>query len=150
MSGPLSPRKRDSTFETNGGSAADICGGLFEQASDGARLITSRCTTCGHLAFPARPGCPACCDGDSVPFSVGPIARLSSFTSVHHRTPGSRLEPPYAVGTADFPEGITVLGLIALPSVDTLAIGQTVTVALETVINDESGRRRSYLFRPQP
>jgi uncharacterized OB-fold protein len=86
---------------------------LFTPADPGepTALCASSCPSCGRVAFPRRSHCPAC-GAASAPAALHGPARLRVLTAVLAQPPGSRVEPPYEVGVAEFDEGICVIGLM--------------------------------------
>lgn len=90
-------------------------GHLFEvvEAGSPTRLQASRCSRCGRVEFPVQgPLCPACRGATTTIGLAGP-ARLVGKTSVLAQPPGAKVQAPYDVGVAEFPEGIRIIGLIA-------------------------------------
>ena len=90
---------------------------VFEErvAGEPTRLAGSRCTTCGRVQFPRIGHCPAC----TVPtedLSMSGPARLVFATQVEAQPPDSLVEAPYAVGVAEFAEGLRIIGLLEDPA----------------------------------
>jgi len=104
-------------------------------------LAASRCDACDRIDFPRRDTCPAC----SGPVSGAQLSTgtLAGFTSVLHPPPGARVETPYHLGVAAFPEGISVLGQLLVDSLEQVSIGD----ALEVVATEVDGTV-TYGFRP--
>lgn len=91
------------------------------------RLVGSRCSDCGHVAYPAESICNACGRRDKgEPIELGPVGTLYTFTVVYAGAPG--VETPYAIGYVDFIEGARVFGRI-VPG-DNLAVGMKVGLVL--------------------
>lgn len=90
------------------------------------QLVASRCPGCDRWEFPARTYCPAC-NGEAVPAQLGSSGRIRLFSAVLHQPPGALIDTPYAVALVDFPEGLSVLGVVTDARVEDLHIGQPVT-----------------------
>jgi len=91
------------------------------QVGAGTGLRAARCDRCGRHQFPHRAECPACLAPTVEVLLEGP-ARLVVSTTIEHPPPGGKVEVPYYVGVAEFPEGIRVIGLLT----DRLPYGSTV------------------------
>ena len=74
-------------------------------------LRASRCTQCGQAVFPASSICPFCLaeGGETLPLRGG--ATLYSFTRLHMGP--KRWAAPYAVGYADFPNGLRLFAKLS-------------------------------------
>jgi uncharacterized OB-fold protein len=97
--------------------SAELAPGLFESDGElvpGAEvfIVASQCTDCERYDFPALEQCPAC-EGATARRRLSPRGSISQFTNVNHPPPGGLVPVPYAVAVADFPEGISVLGLVS-------------------------------------
>ena len=103
-------------------------------------LLCSRCSHCGHVAYPTESICSACGRRDDYQsFELGPDGTLYTFTIVHVAAPGT--ETPYALGYVDFAEGARVFGRI-VPE-DHLAVGMMVRV-----VPVPGGGRDHFWFEP--
>lgn len=98
-------------------------------------LSASYCGTCDRYEFPILTDCPEC-GGPATSAELSTSGTIESRTAVLHTPPGSLIEAPYAVVTASFPEGITVLSLLTDASYDEIAVGDKV----DTVGVDIGGR----------
>jgi len=104
-------------------------------------LVASQCEKCGRFEFPQHETCPSC-GGPANPVRLSRGARVSQWTAVNHAPPGGLVDVPYSVAVADFPEGISVLGLIRKSdSAGALALGDQVEV-----VATEVGDRIGYAF----
>jgi uncharacterized OB-fold protein len=117
--------------------------GLFECDGELApggdlSLVASWCAACDRYEFPALQQCPAC-EGTTTRRRLSSHATISQFTNVNHPPPGGLVPVPYAVAVADFPEGISVLGLVSnATTAEELSVGDDVrTVAAE--VGDKVG-----------
>ena len=76
-----------------------------------ARLIGSRCASCGHATFPTRDRCPACRAAGTMQESVlGPGGTVENSITLHVSTAES--EAPYTMGMIHLDDGPTVLSRI--------------------------------------
>ena len=58
------------------------------------------------------------------------------------------VEPPYAVALAEFDGGVRVAGLLTVPSIDGLRVGQEVTVVPYAAYEEDGEARETFGFRP--
>jgi uncharacterized OB-fold protein len=121
----------------------EIAPGLFECDGElvaGAELflVASRCADCDRYDFPALEQCPVC-GAEATRERLDRRGAISQFTNVNHPPPGGLVPVPYAVAIADFPGGISVLGLVGnAATADELRFGDEVeTVA--TPVGDRIG-----------
>ncbi len=104
-------------------------------------LVASRCESCDRCEFPRRETCPSC-GAPASPVRLSRTARVSQWTSVNHPPPGGLVDVPYSVVVADFPEGISILGLVSKDgSAGVVALGNQVEV-----VSTEVGERIGYAF----
>ena len=92
---------------------------------DKALLRASKCEECGRTEFPAHSTCPAC-TALSTEVTLGPSARLVSFTEVLHQPPGADMDVPYTIVVAGFDgDNLAVIGVLDHHvSTDQLEVGQ--------------------------
>lgn len=110
-------------------------------AGEPLQLAAGRCDDCGRHVFPAMERCPI----DGAPMATAALsrtARLRGHTSVLAPPPEVELPVPYHVGTAEFPEGLVVLGLL-LADPEHVAIGDELEVVAHPV-----GEQLTFAFRP--
>lgn len=108
------------------------------------RLRASRCCVCERVEFPAADQCPAC-GASTEPMPLSGQARLGPRTAVLHAPPGALVSTPYVVGVARFPEGISVLGLVDAPSLESTATGD----AIDVIAYEPTTGLVTYGFRPR-
>lgn len=91
--------------------------GLFREEADGtARLLGSRCASCGTPYFPKTDRCrhPECSDSKIEDAEFGPTGALWSYSVQNYPPPAPARydEPytPYAVAVVDLDEGLRVVG----------------------------------------
>ena len=120
-----------------GEKAEALAPGLFESDGElvpGAEvfLVASWCAKCERFDFPALDQCPAC-EAPSTRQRLDRRGAISQFTNVNHPPPGGLVPVPYAVAIADFPGGISILGLVSnAGTADELQLGDEVqTVAAQ-------------------
>ena len=89
-------------------------------------LVASWCAKCERYDFPALDQCPAC-ETTSTRQRLDRRGTISQFTNVNHPPPGGLVPVPYAVAVADFPGGISILGLVSnAHTADELELGDEV------------------------
>jgi uncharacterized OB-fold protein len=118
---------------------------LFEPAADGVRLRSAKCNSCGTYFFPAshaqhRPGCSRENVEDVLLSNRG---KLATYTIQHYMCPPpfktSGDITPYGLGLVEFPEGISVAGIIVDSDLDALRIGLDVETTDFVLYQDAEG-----------
>ena len=118
---------------------------LFEISEDGAQLMSAKCNSCGTYFFPAshhqhRPGCSREGVEDVLLSKKG---KLATYTIQHYMCPPPFKTmgdiTPYGLGVVEFPEGISVAGLIVDSDLDALKIGLDMETTTYTLYHDEEG-----------
>lgn len=129
--------------------------GMFEQTANGARLCGSKCSTCGSPYFPRTAAChnPACDESRVEDAAFGPRGKLWSFAVQYYAPPAPVKydEPfqPFAMGAVDLPEGLRVLGRIAVDDLKKVKIGMDVELVIDPLCTDKDGNKVvSWKFRP--
>ncbi len=137
------------------GKRVHVTEGLFEETADGARLLGSKCATCGSTYFPKSPVCrnPKCSGSDMADASFGPEGKLWSYSTQHYAPPlpAKFDEPyePYTLGLVDLPEGLRILGRMSTDDVDGLKSGMDVELIIDRIYSDDDGNDVvSWMFRP--
>ena len=97
----------------------------IEALADG-RLLLKHCQDCGRTHYYPRPLCPFCMSENTAWQEACGEGEIYSW-SVQRRA-----DPPYAIAFVTLAEGPTMLTAIVDCDLDTLAIGQAVTLAFET------------------
>ena len=118
---------------------------LFEWAEDGLRMQSAKCSSCNTYFFPAahaqhRPGCSR--EGvEKVLLSNK--GTLATYTIQHFMCPPPFKTlgdiTPYGLAMVEFPEGISVAGLIVESDLEALEIGLEMETVNFTVGHDEEG-----------
>lgn len=102
-------------------------------------LLASRCTACGHLAFPALACCPRCANARFTPARLPRHGTLYSHTTVHVGPAGTRV--PYVVGYVDLDGDMRVFGRL---EVDEAAL--EIGMPLELTVRAGAHGRFEYAF----
>jgi len=130
-----------------------IVEGLFAWPSDDPRLIISKCKKCGAVSFPKEPFCPnPDCDKSRDHIEVAHLnkkGKLFSYSFQIYQPPSPfRMEPfePYAIGIADFPEGLRVYGIIT--TMENLKIGMEVETTVGKLYEDEESEYITWMWKP--
>jgi uncharacterized protein len=101
---------------------------------DVVRLRASYCVSCDRWEFPARSYCPTCsASPEERPLSSE--AKVALTTAVLHQPPGALVEAPYTVALAEFPEGISIMGVVSDRAFEDVRIGQPLTTVAVQVGN---------------
>ena len=118
---------------------------LFEISEDGAQLMSAKCNSCGTYFFPSshhqhRPGCSREGVEDVLLSKKG---KLATYTIQHYMCPPPFKTmgdiTPYGLAVVEFPEGISVAGLIVDRDLDALKIGLDMETTTYTLYHDEEG-----------
>ena len=118
--------------------------GLLNWPSDEPQLIAGRCRNCGSIFFPAKPAFhhPDCKGREVEETLLSRHGKLISYTIHHYQPPlPFRMEPfqPYAIGVAELPEKLQVVGMLCgLPN-EELEVGQSVELVTERLYDDDDG-----------
>ena len=132
-----------------------VAAGLFEGTGNSARLIGTRCTSCGSHYFPKTLSCrnPQCLEKATQDVLLSRKGTLYSYTVQHYQPPALfRMADwaPYAIGSVELPEGLRVMGMLTGCEPSCLKIGMAVVLAVETLSRDEQGREvQTYKFQPR-
>ncbi|KAA0233000.1 MAG: hypothetical protein JJLCMIEE_03127 [Acidimicrobiales bacterium] len=123
-----------------------IAEGLLSWASGEARLIGSRCETCGVVVFPSQRGCPACTGEETEVIELGTRGTLWTFTTQGflpkwpYAGPGTdEAFEPYAVGYVELPGQVRVEARLVEVEVDDLHIGMDMELCVVPFITDDGG-----------
>ena len=133
---------------------APVAEGLFQGTGAAARLIGTRCASCGTHYFPKALSCrnPECREKNIADVLFGHRGTLYSYTVQAYRPPALfRMDAwaPYAIGLVELPEGLRVLGMLTGCRNDQIRIGMEVELTVEPLYRDEEGRDVvTYKFRP--
>jgi hypothetical protein len=132
-----------------------VAAGLFEGTGSAARLIGTRCTSCGTHYFPKTLSCrnPQCLEKATQDVLLSREGTLYSYTVQHYQPPALfRMADwaPYAIGSVELPEGLRVMGMLTGCEPASLTIGMAVELTVETLYRDEHGREvQTYKFQPR-
>ncbi len=129
--------------------------GLFAETAEGARLLGSRCVTCGTPYFPRSTLChnPACDTSSMEDASFGPRGKLWSCAIQNYPPPAPAKydEPytPYALGVVDLDEGLRVVGRVDTDDPEGVQLGVDVELIIDGICHDEGGNELvTWKFRP--
>lgn len=116
--------------------------GVFVVERDGsARLIGSRCGTCGALQFPRSSLCATCGSSDVEELRLGGGGgSLWGWTAVTSAPPGYEGPVPYGFGVVELDEGLRVVTRITESDPQRLHFGQRMRCVVESVGVDDEGR----------
>jgi len=132
-----------------------VAAGLFEGTGSAARLIGTRCTSCGTHYFPKTLSCrnPQCLEKATQDVLLSREGTLYSYTVQHYQPPALfRMADwaPYAIGSVELPEGLRVMGMLTGCEPASLTIGMAVELTVETLYRDVQGREvQTYKFQPR-
>ena len=127
---------------------------LFQGKGTSARLIGTRCISCGTHYFPKSLSCrnPQCRDKKVEDALFGRYGTLYSFTLQKYRPPALfRMDDwaPYTIGLVELPEGIRVMGMLTGCRNDEVHIGMQLELTVDALYRDEEGREvLTYKYMP--
>lgn len=137
------------------GPRVPVVEGLFAEEGGTARLLGSRCATCGTPYFPASSLChhPDCDVSATADASFGPSGTVWSYSFQNYPPPPPAVydEPyePYALAVVDLDDGLRVVGRMETADPEAVRVGGRVEVVLGAVSHDDDGTERiSWMFRP--
>ena len=130
-----------------------IIEGYFSWPSDDPRIIANRCKKCGAISFPRLPLCPnPDCEKAAAniePIEISSEGTLHTFSQQVYPPPEPfKMEPfqPFAIGIAEFPEGIRVLGMIT--RTNDLEIGMKVRTSVGKLYEDDENEYLTWMWEP--
>jgi len=97
------------------------------------RLEASRCTGCGHNAFPPRQICPECGAGEFETFRLPDTGTILTYTVIRVAPSQFTDEAPYAVGIVELEGGTRITSQITDIPLDRIAIGGKVKVEFRRI-----------------
>jgi len=127
--------------------------GMWTTTSAGeARLLGSKCPSCGELFFPRRDDgiCVRCQHEELENIEFGTQGRIMTFTSVMLPPAGGYYHGPvpFNFGLIDLDDGVRVESQIG-GAFEKLKVGMKVKLVIETLYVDEEGNEvQAYLFQP--
>ena len=123
---------------------------FFAMGPDGPMTVGAQCRSCGRVYFPKKTICVDCWEKgnmDVVPLSKR--GKLSLYTiATQSMLP---LDPPYACGYVDLPEGVRLFTLLTdcEPFEERLKLDMEVEMVIEKIMTNDFGEDiYAYKFRP--
>jgi uncharacterized OB-fold protein/acyl dehydratase len=108
---------------------------FFWDGANCGELLIQRCTSCGTLRHPPRPGCANCGSLDWDTIQSSGRGEVYSYVIYHH-PPLPGFETPFAVGLIGLEEGVRILSNIIDMPLDEITIGMPVEVTFVAVDPD--------------
>lgn len=142
-----------STTEAEAG-RRPIAEGLFTWPDEEPRLIGSRCTACGEIAFPRKGACLRCTSTDLEERLLGTRGTLWTWTVQGFRPKASFGLPedeefvPYGVGYVELPGETRVEARLTESDPARLAIGMEMGLVIVPLWNDGEAEIVTYAFAP--
>ncbi len=137
------------------GAGVPVVEGLFAEQDGTARLLGSRCTSCGTPYFPASSLChhPDCDDSATEDAAFGPAGTVWSYSYQNYPPPAPAVydDPyePYALAVVDLDDGLRVVGRMESSDPEAVEVGGRVEVVLGPIGHDGDGTELiSWMFRP--
>lgn len=131
-----------------------IRNGLWELSGEGkARLLGSKCLSCGEIYFPVREsGICLHCQGNQLEgIKLSNQGKITSFSVVYQKPAGGFYHGtvPYAYGFVELPDGIKVETLFTGCDLEELEVGMDVSLVIEKLNEKEDGTEiMTYKFQP--
>lgn len=95
----------------------------FWEALKAGKLITTKCKSCGKVAFPPQADCPNCMSSQHEWVELGPDAVLVTFTNVQITPTSFVNNDPYIVGIGRVADDLNVLAWVEGATVEQLKPG---------------------------
>ncbi len=114
-----------------------------------ARLIGTRCRSCGEYFLGKKRLCGKCFNHDLEEVALSQKGELYSYTIIHVAPPSWTGPVPYAIGSVDLAEGVRVDSQIVGCDFKDLKVGMKMELAIEKVKEDAEGNDvMVYRWRP--
>jgi uncharacterized OB-fold protein len=127
--------------------------GMWTTKPDGdARLLGSKCSSCGELFFPKKESgiCVHCQHEGLEGVELGPFGRIVSYTAVMQPPAGGYYhgQVPYNFGLVDLDDGVRIETHLG-GDFEKLKVGMRVKLAIDTLYTDADGNEvQAYRFLP--
>ena len=108
---------------------------FFWDGANGGELLVQKCSACGTLRHPPRPGCAACGSLEWETIRSSGLGTVYSYVIYHH-PPLPGFETPFAVGLIELEEGVRMLSNIVDVPLDEIEVGMPVEVTFVAVDPD--------------
>ena len=120
--------------------------GTFIEDDDGGRLLGNKCKSCGQFFFPKARFCFTCFNKDMEEAVLSRRGSLYSYTIAH--MPSTHLQPPYAIGFVDLPEGVRVFAPLKMMDDKPFKVGMDMEVVIERLWQEDDKQVIGYKFKP--
>ena len=126
---------------------------LVEGLPDDPVLVSSRCRTCGTVAFPWQASCPRCTGLDVERYPLSRRGTLWSFTTQRFapKTPylaATAPFRPFGVGYVELDGKVRVESRLVADDLGSLRIGMPMELTLETFHEHDGQSVLTFAFRP--
>jgi uncharacterized protein len=126
--------------------------GLFvePQEPDGrARLIGSRCPSCGESFFPRRHVCLRCYHEGLDDTEIGAHGTLWSYTEARQQSPAAVIQVPYVIAQVKVDEGPVVQALLTEREGSGLQVGMELELIVAPIgLNEQGQEVMAHQYRP--
>jgi uncharacterized OB-fold protein len=120
--------------------------GAFAEGLAEGKIMTTRCTGCGHIEFPPRADCPGCGGTGFEWVDISGKGSLVTYTTIHAAPTGFGDRAPYTIGVIDLEEGGRLLSWIESVPEDELAVGMPLKAEVEKLPPAEEGKPERYIY----
>jgi uncharacterized OB-fold protein len=100
------------------------------------RFEAEKCRSCGAVAFPPRPICPACGGKEFAPTRLAESGRILTYTIIHVPPAGFEDQSPYALGIAELDDGVKLTAQVVDCDFAALRIGLRVRLEFRRISED--------------
>ena len=108
---------------------------FFWDGANCGELLIQKCSSCGTLRHPPRPGCGTCGSLEWDTIQSSGRGEVYSFV-VYHHPPMPGFDPPFAIALIELEEGVRILSNIIDMPLDEITIGLPVDVTFVAVDPD--------------
>ncbi len=123
---------------------------FFGMEPGGVTVVGAKCRLCGRVYFPKKEVCPDCWQKGEM--DVVPLSRRGNLSLYTIATQSMLdLNPPYACGYVDLPEGVRLFTLLTecKPFEEKLRLDMEVEMIIEKMLTNDFGEDiYTYKFRP--
>ncbi len=118
---------------------------LFDMSEGKPSLIVTHCTSCGDYFFPKTFTChnPNCTGKNVEDTHLSRRGKVENFSVMNYPPPPPFVakEPyePIVCAAVEFPEGITIIGMMEDVTADEVTVGQEVEVTVGTLYTKKTG-----------
>jgi len=123
---------------------------FYDCLRDEGKLVTTKCSKCGHIPWPPRQICPECLSMDYEWVDMPKTGKIASWTAAYAGMPPELMsKAPIVYALVDFDNGLRMSTAILECAPEEAKTGMEVELVVGDVQPDQQGRRRvAPYFKP--